>query len=149
VSDQGPWNVPPQQPNSQHPNTQQPQQWTPPPAQVFASPSNPAFGQAVPPAGRPQQAAWPSAGQVAFTPHAAPSRGVSVAGLVLAIVGAIIGLAVGWGFPLSAVALVLALIGRRRAGASRGITAWTIGLVVLSALASVGWLVYSIVYILS
>jgi hypothetical protein len=149
VSDQGPWNVPPQQPNAQQPNAPQPQQRTPPPAQAFAPPSNPAFGQGVPPTGRPQQAAWPSAGQVAFTPHAAPSRGVPAAGLVLAIVGAIIGLAVGWGFPLSAVALVLALIGRRRAGASRGITAWTIGLVVLSALASVGWLVYSIVYILS
>ena len=146
MSHQGQGNQP-QPPNAQQP--QHSQQWTSPPAGAFAPPSNPGFGEGTSPTGPPQPAAWPSAGRVAFTPHAGPSRGIAVTALVLAIVGAVLGLAIGWGFPLSALALVLGLTGRRRTGSSRRLAAWTIALVVLSAVASLGWLVYSVVYILS
>jgi hypothetical protein len=68
---------------------------------------------------------------------------------VLSILGALIGLAIGWGFPLSIVGLVLALRSRREPGVSRAVSTWSIVLAAVSGLASVGWLAYSVVYILT
>ncbi|RWZ49952.1 hypothetical protein ELQ90_11440 [Labedella phragmitis] len=132
-----------------------------PASQPFAAPSNPGFapppagGQpaghpagpqfAAPPAGQP----WPVAGSVPFTPHRRSATRSAVAGLVLSILGALIGLAIGWGFPLSIIGLVLALRNRREPGASRTISTWSIVLAAVSGLASVGWLAYSLVHILA
>jgi hypothetical protein len=67
---------------------------------------------------------------------------------VLSILGALVGLVIGWGFPLSIVGLVLALRSRREPGPSRTLSTWSIALAVVSALASVGWLAYSVVVLL-
>lgn len=122
-------------------------------ADPFVPPSNPAFGAPRPPqqGGSPygaSQPPWPSAGSVAFTPSTGAPTGAAVTALVLAILGALVGLAIGWGFPLSVVALVLALRARATSGSSRTLSTWSIVLVVVSALASIAWLVYSAVYIL-
>jgi hypothetical protein len=82
---------------------------------------------------------------VPFTPHRdAATRGATWA-LVLGIVGSVVGLAIGWGFPLSIASLVLAVPARRVPGSSRTVATWSIGLVVLSGFASVAWLIYSII----
>ncbi|RUQ98929.1 hypothetical protein [Labedella endophytica] len=115
----------------------------------FAPPSVPGFREHHVPPTKPgrhdSQQSWPSADALRFTPHAeAPGREAGVA-LALAIVGALIGLAVGWGLPLSIVALVLAMRVRRRPGRSRLMATWSIALVLVSAIASGAWLAYSLV----
>jgi hypothetical protein len=89
------------------------------------------------------------AGTVPFTPHRRSASGTAVAGLVLSILGALIGLAIGWGFPLSIIGLVLALRSRREPGVSHATSTWSIVLAAVSGLASVGWLTYSVVYLLA
>ncbi|PSL36701.1 hypothetical protein CLV49_0299 [Labedella gwakjiensis] len=111
----------------------------------FVPPSNPAFGAPRPSAQGAPPSSWPSAGSVAFTPSVGAPTGSAIAALVLAIVGAVVGLAIGWGFPLSVIALVLALKSR---AASRTLATWSIVLVAVSALGSIAWLVYSAVYLL-
>ncbi len=120
-----------------------------PPNPSFAPPSSPGF--APPPAAgaAPAPGSWPAAGAVPFTPHGRTTGGTAVAALVLSIVGAVIGLLVGWGFPASIIGLVLARRARREPGSSRALPAWSVALAVVSGLGSVGWLAYSLVVILT
>jgi hypothetical protein len=122
--------------------------FAPPSDPGFAPPSDPGFAAPSQPGFRPPSQPGPGlphAGSVPFTPHGQRSSGAAVAALVLSIAGAVLGLAIGWGFPLSIVALVLALRARRAPGPSRTLSRWSIALVVVSAVASVAWLVYSLV----
>lgn len=126
---------------------------TGPEASPFVAPSNPGF--APPPQGTsatvpgPTPAPWPGVGTVPFTPHRRSASRTAVVGLVLSAVGALIGLAVGWGFPLSIIGLVLAVRARREPGPSRSLGRWSIVLAVVSGLASVAWLSYSLVVLLT
>ena len=123
--------------------------FAPPSNPGFRDPSSPPVGAngSVPPGAAPN-ASWPSAGTVPFTPHSGARSGRSVAALVIAIVGAVLGLAIGWGLPLSVVALVLVLSSSGGARASRRVRTWTIVLCAVSAAASAAWLAYSIVTLL-
>lgn len=88
-----------------------------------------------------QQASSPSsAGKTATTR--------STWSLVTGVVGLVVSVFVGWGFPLSIVAIVLGLGARRREpqGRGRALTGLVTGFVGLAC--SVGWLVYSVVVII-
>jgi hypothetical protein len=67
---------------------------------------------------------------------------------VFAIAGAVVGIGIGWGFPLSLVGLVLGLRARRRGRPWRVLGTWVIALAVVSGIASLAWLGYSVVYLL-
>ncbi|RWZ64384.1 hypothetical protein ELQ92_06335 [Labedella populi] len=133
------------------PSSEQP----PSDAPSFAAPSEPGFAPGPPHAANGRgtfgdpAAGWPAAGTVPFTPHRRSASRTAIAAFVLSIVGALVGLAIGWGFPLSIAGLVLALRGRRGPGPSRTLATWSIVLAAVSGLSSVGWLAYSLVSLLA
>lgn len=108
----------------------------------FVAPSIPGFGRPA------QPAPWPSGAPGPLIAQRDSPSGASIAALALSILGAILGLVIGWGFPLSIVALVLALVSRKASPAARRLATWSIALVAVSGIASVAWLVYSILYLL-
>ncbi|WP_106816602.1 hypothetical protein [Microbacterium timonense] len=86
-----------------------------------------------------------------FTPDATawseddPTSHGGLAGwaLAFAIVGLLVSLVVGWGFPIGIVAVVSAVVALRRPVESRPVAAWAIALGVVSILYSAGWLLYA------
>lgn len=70
-------------------------------------------------------------------------RGLAGWALAFAIVGLIVSMFVGWGFPIGLVAVVSAIIALRRPLESRSIAVWAIVLGTLSILYSAGWLLYA------
>lgn len=81
---------------------------------------------------------------------AAPAIGTgrSTWSLITGLVGLVISIFVGWGFPLSIAAIALGLVARRREpqGRGRALTGIVTGIVGL--VCSVGWLAYSVVVII-
>ena len=61
----------------------------------------------------------------------------------IAIVGLLVSLFVGWGFPIGLVAVVSAILALRRPLESRAVAVWAIALGVLSIVYSAGWLLYA------
>lgn len=70
-------------------------------------------------------------------------RGLAGWALAFAIVGLIVSMFVGWGFPIGLVAVVSAIIALRRPLESRAVAVWAIVLGTLSILYSAGWLLYA------
>ncbi|WP_307785494.1 DUF4190 domain-containing protein [Microbacterium hibisci] len=70
-------------------------------------------------------------------------RGLGVWALAFAIVGLIVSLFVGWGFPIGLIAVVSGIIALRRPLESRAVAVWAIVLGVVSILYSAGWLLYA------
>lgn len=112
----------------------------------FVAPSQPSFAPAA--GARAGSSAWPTAGAVPFTAARAGQDREARAAVVLAVVGVLLGLAIGWGLPLSIVGAALGLRARRR-GASRTVSRWTVVLAIVSGLASLAWFTYSLVVILA
>ncbi|HXH33457.1 MAG TPA: DUF4190 domain-containing protein [Plantibacter sp.] len=95
----------------------------------------------------PSQGGYPSYQQAQA---AAPATGTgrSTWSLVLGLIGLVISIFVGWGFPLSITAIVMGFVARRREplGRGRALTGIVTGFVGL--LCSAGWFAYSIVVII-
>lgn len=95
----------------------------------------------------PSQGGYPSyqQAQAAATPT---GTGRSTWSLVLGLIGLVISIFVGWGFPLSITAIVIGFIARRREPLARGraLTGIVTGFVGL--LCSAGWFAYSVVVII-
>jgi hypothetical protein len=70
-------------------------------------------------------------------------RGLAGWALAFAVVGLLVSLFVGWGFPIGLVAVVCAIIALRRPLENRAIAVWAIALGGLSILYSAGWLLYT------
>ncbi|WP_138946533.1 DUF4190 domain-containing protein [Plantibacter sp. M259] len=135
---------------------------TPPtrPAQQGASPSAPPAGwqgdhatylQTVPTAvyQAPSQGGYAAYQQSQTqTPAASTGTSRSTWSLITGVVGLVVSVFVGWGFPLSIAAIVLGFGARRREpqGRGRALTGLVTGFVGLAC--SVGWLVYSVVVII-
>ncbi|CAH0211205.1 DUF4190 domain-containing protein [Plantibacter cousiniae (nom. nud.)] len=131
-----------------------------PPAQQGASPSAPPAGwqgdhatylQTVPTAvyQAPSQGGYAAYQQSQTqTPAASTGTSRSTWSLITGVVGLVVSVFVGWGFPLSIAAIVLGFGARRREpqGRGRALTGLVTGFVGLAC--SVGWLVYSVVVII-
>lgn len=76
-------------------------------------------------------------------PTPAPARGIAGWALGFSIVGLIVSMFVGWGFPIGLVGIVSAVVALRRPLESRAIAAWAIVLGGVSLLYSAGWLVWA------
>jgi hypothetical protein len=70
------------------------------------------------------------------------SRGLAGWALAFGIIGLIVSLFVGWGFPIGLVAVVSAIIALRRPLESRAVAVWAIALGTVSILYSAGWLLF-------
>ncbi|MGX5772432.1 DUF4190 domain-containing protein [Microbacterium trichothecenolyticum] len=70
-------------------------------------------------------------------------RGLAGWALAFAIVGLIVSMFVGWGFPIGLVAVVSAIIALRRPQESRAMAIWAIVLGTLSIIYSAGWLLFA------
>lgn len=150
-----------QQPQQASGYQQQPpsgQQQQPNHPQYGASPSAPPAGwqgdhatylQTVPTAvyQAPSQGGY-AAYQQAQAAAPAVGTGRSTWSLITGLVGLVVSIFVGWGFPLSIAAIALGLVARRREpqGRGRALTGIVTGIVGL--VCSVGWLAYSVVVII-
>lgn len=74
---------------------------------------------------------------------APPRRGLAAWALVFALLGLVVSLFVGFGFPLGLVAIVAGLLALRRALESTALAWWAIGLAALSLVYSAGWLYFA------
>ncbi|WP_206535696.1 hypothetical protein [Microbacterium sp. 4R-513] len=74
-----------------------------------------------------------------------PRRGLAGWALVFAILGLVLSLFVGWGFPLGMAGIVAGILALRRPLESRGVAIWAIVLAGVSILYSVGWLLFAAV----
>lgn len=63
--------------------------------------------------------------------------------LAFAVVGLLVSMFVGWGFPIGLVAVVSAIIALRRPLENRAVAVWAIALGTLSILYSAGWLLFT------
>ncbi|MDE0545433.1 hypothetical protein [Microbacterium sp. C7(2022)] len=75
--------------------------------------------------------------------EAPPYRGLAGWALGFAIIGLVVSLFVGWGFPIGLVAIVSAIIALFRPLESRAIAVWAIVLGSVSVIYSAGWLIYA------
>lgn len=80
---------------------------------------------------------WLAAGEPAV------HRGLAGWALVFAILGLVVSLFVGWGFPIGLVAIVSAILALRRPIESRALAIWALVIGVVSVLYSAGWLLYA------
>lgn len=78
--------------------------------------------------------------QWAMPEPAAPQRGLSAWALGFSIVGLVVSLFVGWGFPLGLAGIVAGILALRRPIESRAVAVWAIVLGGVSILYSAGWL---------
>ncbi|MFH8252079.1 hypothetical protein ACH3VR_17070 [Microbacterium sp. B2969] len=78
------------------------------------------------------------------TPEA-PRRGVGGWALLFSILGLVVSLFVGWGFPLGIAGIVAGIMALRRPLESRAVAVWAIALGALSILYSAGWLLFAAV----
>lgn len=79
--------------------------------------------------------------ELAWAPPA-PRRPPALAGwaLAVAIIGLIVSLVVGWGFPVGIIAIITAIAALRRPGRKRQAAAWALALGILSILYSALWI---------
>lgn len=82
-------------------------------------------------------AQWLASGEPAM------HRGLAGWALAFAIVGLVVSLFVGWGFPIGLVAVISAILALRRPLESRAMGVWAIAIGVVSILYSAGWLLYA------
>ncbi|GAA1928984.1 hypothetical protein GCM10009775_21290 [Microbacterium aoyamense] len=77
---------------------------------------------------------------VEWAPSAPVSRGLAGWALGSSIVGLVVSLVVGWGFPIGLVGAITAIIALRRPVESRQVAVWALVLGIVSVLYSAGWL---------
>jgi hypothetical protein len=82
-------------------------------------------------------AQWLASGEPAM------HRGLAGWALAFAIVGLVVSLFVGWGFPIGLVAVISAILALRRPLESRAMGIWAIAIGVVSIVYSAGWLLYA------
>jgi hypothetical protein len=70
-------------------------------------------------------------------------KGLAGWALAFAIIGLVVSLFVGWGFPIGLVAVISAVLALRRPLESRAVAVWAIVIGSVSILYSAGWLVYA------
>ncbi|MGN6219437.1 MAG: hypothetical protein ACTHNQ_08030 [Microbacterium sp.] len=70
-------------------------------------------------------------------------KGLAGWALAFAIIGLVVSLFVGWGFPIGLVAVISAVLALRRPLESRAVAVWAIGIGSVSILYSAGWLMYA------
>ena len=70
-------------------------------------------------------------------------RGLGAWALGFSIVGLVVSLFVGWGFPIGVVGVVAAILALRRPLESRAVAVWALVLGAVSILYSAGWLLYA------
>jgi len=73
-------------------------------------------------------------------PPPAPLPHSAAWALTFAVLGLVVSLLVGWGFPIGLVGAGLAIVALRRPWESRGVAVWALCLSVLSLAYSAGWL---------
>ncbi|WP_019179938.1 hypothetical protein [Microbacterium yannicii] len=76
-------------------------------------------------------------------PDPVMQRGLAGWALAFAVIGLIVALFVGWGFPLGIVAIVSGIFALRRPLESRAMAIWAMSLGLVSLLYSVGWLLFA------
>ena len=76
-------------------------------------------------------------------PAEAPPRGLAGWALASSVVGLIVSLFVGWGFPIGLVGVVTAILALRRPLESRAVAVWALVVGVVSILYSAGWLLFA------
>ncbi|WP_426323978.1 hypothetical protein [Microbacterium sp. E-13] len=76
-----------------------------------------------------------------WAPAESAHRGLAGWGLAFAVVGLVVSMFVGWGFPVGLVAVASGIIALRRPLENRAVAVWAIALGALSILYSAGWLV--------
>lgn len=96
-----------------------------------------------PVAAAPAEPTLPDVPQWLAPEPAAGHRGLGAWALAFAIVGLGVSLFVGWGFPISLVAIVTASLALRRPLESRGVAGWALALGILGLLYSAGWLIWA------
>ena len=72
-----------------------------------------------------------------------PARGVAAWALTLAIIGLVMSMFVGWGFPIGLIAIGVAIAALRRPVESRGVAVWALVLAAVSVLYSAGWMLFA------
>ncbi len=70
-------------------------------------------------------------------------KGLAGWALAFAIIGLVVSLFVGWGFPIGLVAVISAVLALRRPLESRAVAVWAIVIGAVSILYSAGWLAYA------
>lgn len=75
-----------------------------------------------------------------------PRRAVPLGGwaLAVAIVGLVVSLVVGWGFPVGIIAIITAIAALRRPGDRRGAAGWALALGILSLVYSGIWIAVAV-----
>lgn len=161
---QAPWNQPaPQQQAPQQAAPQQrPQQQAP---FGYQPPSAPGFGQQQ--RTQPYGTQQPESQHAPTTPYSAPQQGYPAPGyggypqptvkprtpkkgltaLILGILGVVGGVFFGWAFPLAIIAIILGFIARKNPADDRGFALWGIITGFAGLVFSIGWFVYSIMYL--
>ncbi|GAA1944427.1 hypothetical protein [Microbacterium deminutum] len=76
-------------------------------------------------------------------PSAPPRRGLANWALVFSILGLLVALFVGWGFPIGLVGVISAILAFRRPLENRAVAVWALVLGIVSVLYSAGWLLYA------
>lgn len=94
------------------------------------------------PVTEPEELLVPSA-QWVFPDPPAPQRGIAAWALVAAVLGLVVSMFVGWGFPIGLVGIVTAIIALRRPFESRQMAIWAIVLSAVSVIYSAGWLLWA------
>lgn len=84
-----------------------------------------------------------AAAQWLMPPTDPPQRGLAAWALASSIVGLVVSLFVGWGFPIGLVGVVSAILALRRPLESRAVAVWALAIGVVSILYSAGWLFYA------
>lgn len=75
-----------------------------------------------------------------WAPPVPVSRGLAGWALGISIIGLVVSLVVGWGFPIGLVAAITAIVALRRPFESRQVAVWALILGLVSVLYSAGWL---------
>ncbi|WP_396668790.1 hypothetical protein [Microbacterium sp. R86528] len=81
--------------------------------------------------------------QWVMPPPAEPYRGLAAWALAFSIMGLIVSMFVGWGFPIGVVGIVSAIMALFRPLEPRAVAIWALALGILSVLYSVGWLIFA------
>ncbi|MFT4228974.1 MAG: hypothetical protein QM602_01645 [Microbacterium sp.] len=74
---------------------------------------------------------------------AAARRGLGGWALTFSILGLVVSLFVGWGFPIGLVGIVMAAVALRRPAESRPAAGWALALGIVSVIYSAGWLLWA------
>ncbi|MBW9094198.1 hypothetical protein JNB62_10930 [Microbacterium jejuense] len=93
--------------------------------------------------GEPENDLTPASAQWLASDEPQIHKGLAGWALAFAIIGLVVSLFVGWGFPIGLVAVVSAVFALRRPLESRAVAVWALVIGAVSILYSAGWLLYA------